>query len=397
MKKMTLYALAVLALMATGACGKNSVTPDDPAAAKGDFVLSFAGASVRVLGVKENLSFEVTCAKTFSEDKTIVLKAPANNNEYCRSYNYKYAAAAVPLDKSLYTLGSAVLKAGESSVKLSVSLNQGVIYETPSETPFLLTLTVQSEDGALKSHDTRFVLVPGYSVADNGKPRVHTSGKNSFIEISYPYSGNTKALIFCPGGGYSSLGTKDVETWEGQGITMALLNYTLPVNELIGRHDLVIQDASDAVDIMWANASRWGGYTQVGTVGRSAGGHLAGLTANLFKDKVDFQILLYPVVSMDISRSHEGSVLHFLGYNRRQADIDAYSLDKIVTPDTPRAFVAYSYDDAVVPQRYNGPVYVKALKDAGVEVYDDPHDTGGHTTVNWANFPSDMHSWLKTF
>lgn len=396
MKKTLLILCAFLALTASS-CDKQNTASQEQEAAKGEYVLSFTSDTLRYLGVGESLSFEVKVAAAPSEDKTISLYVPANTSEYCRAYNYKYAAVAQPLAKSMYTLGTAELKAGQTEVVLKLDIDQSAVHAAVSEKPFLIPLSVQSTDGTMKSHDTRYVLVPSYSVSEEGKTRVHTAGASSFLEISYPYSGNTKALIFCPGGGYSSLGTKDVETWEGQGITMALLNYTLPINELIGRHDLVIQDAGDAVDIMRANASRWGGYSQVGTVGRSAGGHLAGLTANLFKDKVDYQILLYPVISMDIARSHEGSVLHFLGYNRSQADVDAYSLEKIVTADTPRAFVAYSYDDAVVPQKYNGPVYVKALQDAGVEVHDDPHDTGGHTTVNWSNFPSDMHAWLKTF
>ena len=396
MKKTILILCAFLALTASS-CEKQNTASQEQAAAKGEYVLSFTADTLRYLGAEDALSFEVKAAIAPSEDKTITLFVPANASEYCRAYNYKYAAVAQPLDKAMYTLGTAELKAGQTTVVLKLDIDQASVHAVESEKPFLIPLSIQSTDGTMKSHDTRYVLVPSYSISENGKTRVHTAGADSFLEISYPYSGNTKALIFCPGGGYSSLGTKDVETWEGQGITMALLNYTLPINELIGRHDLVIQDADDAVAIMRANASRWGGYTQLGTVGRSAGGHLAGLTAIRNRDKVDYQILLYPVISMDIARSHEGSVLHFLGYNRSQEDVDSFSLEKIVTADTPRAFVAYSYDDTVVPQKYNGPVYVKALQAAGVDVLDDPHDTGGHTTVNWSNFPSDMHAWLKTF
>ena len=396
MKKIVFILFAMAALSASS-CEDGKTLSEEQLEARGEYVLSFVSEDLRTLGVADRLEFEIKSSVAPSEDKTIQLMVPANSGEYCRAYNYKYAASARALDKSMYTVGTATLKAGETTATLSLDIDQAAVVSTVSETPFLIPLTVQSLDGRMKSHDTRYVLVPGYSVSEAGKTLVHMSGANAWLEISYPYSGNTKALIFCPGGGYSSLGTKDVETWEGQGITMALLIYTLPINELIGRHDLVIQDACDAVEIMWANASRWGGYTQVGTVGRSAGGHLAGLTANLMKKKVNYQILLYPVVSMDIARSHEGSVLHFLGYNRSQEDVDRYSLEKIVTPDTPRAFVAYSYDDPTVPQKYNGPVYVKALQDAGVEVHDDPHETGGHTTVNWSNFPSDMHAWLKTF
>lgn len=396
MKKTILILCAFLALTASS-CEKKNAASQETETVKGEYVLSFSADTLRYLGAGDELSFEVKVSAVPSADKTIALYVPSNTSEYCRAYNYKYAAVAQPLDKSMYSLGKAELKAGQTSVVLKLNIDQSAVHAVESEKPFLIPLSVQSTDGTMKSHDTRYVLVPSYSTSAEGKTRVHTAGADSFLEISYPYSGNTKALIFCPGGGYSSLGTKDVETWEGQGITMALLNYTLPINELIGRHDLVIQDADDAVAIMRENASRWGGYTQLGTVGRSAGGHLAGLTAIRNRDKVDYQILLYPVISMDIARSHEGSVLHFLGYNRSQEDVDRYSLEKIVTADTPRAFVAYSYDDAVVPQKYNGPVYVKALQEAGVEVLDDPHDSGGHTTVNWSNFPGDMHRWLKTF
>ena len=61
-----------------------------------------------------------------------------------------------------------------------------------------------------------------------------------------------------------------------------------------------------------------------------------------------------------------------------------------------RAYVAYSTNDSVVPQEYNGKAMCTALKQAGVEYCAKEYAEGGHS-INWSDFPSCLHDWLKTF
>jgi predicted esterase len=100
---------------------------------------------------------------------------------------------------------------------------------------------------------------------------------------------------------------------------------------------------------------------------------------------------------MDIGRSHQGSVYQLLGDYPSVDLIKAYSTNLLVNPETPKAFVSYAMDDDVVPQEYNCYAFVQALKANGVEHVDDYHETGGHSTGAFANYPSAMIDWLKSF
>ena len=98
---------------------------------------------------------------------------------------------------------------------------------------------------------------------------------------------------------------------------------------------------------------------------------------------------------MDISKSHEGSVYQFLGDYKTPELIDAYTLFKLVGPDTPRAFISWNEDDSTVPQAFNCAPYAAALAAAGVPVTTSVHATGGHATG--PDYPGCVLDWLKTF
>ena len=142
-------------------------------------------------------------------------------------------------------------------------------------------------------------------------------------------------------------------------------------------------------------------------MGFSAGGHLAASASTLYVDKVtrpDFSILIYPVITMDLSLTHRGTHDNLLGkegkwldkslsvndYEKNKAQYDSlmehYSMEKQVTSDTPATMLYLSADDKTVDPE-NSFMYYDQLKAHGVQcqMYVLPY--GGHgwgfTTVEF--------------
>ncbi|MGL4851436.1 MAG: alpha/beta hydrolase [Phocaeicola sp.] len=162
---------------------------------------------------------------------------------------------------------------------------------------------------------------------------------------------NGQAVVACPGGGYGLLALNheghDLADWYNtQGITYAVLKYRMPN----GHSEIPLSDAQEAIRIMRKHATEWK-FTQLGIMGSSAGGHLASTVATHFTEdtRPDFQILLYPVISMDLAITHRGSHENLLGKEADKTAIEKYSNEKQVTPQTPPAFILHSSDDGAVP------------------------------------------------
>ena len=161
----------------------------------------------------------------------------------------------------------------------------------------------------------------------------------------YPASHpNGMAIIMCPGGGYGGLAMKHeghyMAPWfNTQGITYAVLKYRMPN----GHHEVPLSDAEQAIRMVREHAAEWGVNPQrVGIMGASAGGHLAASLATLYssdKTRPDFQILFYPVISMQKGVTHGGSRKNLIGENPSQELEQKYSLERQVSPRTPQAFI----------------------------------------------------------
>jgi len=199
----------------------------------------------------------------------------------------------------------------------------------------------------------------------------------------YPASHpNGMAIIMCPGGGYGGLAMKheghDMAPWfNTQGITYAVLKYRMPN----GHHEVPLSDAEQAIRMVREHAAEWGVNPQrVGIMGASAGGHLAASLATLYsgdKTRPDFQILFYPVISMQKGVTHGGSRKNLIGENPSQELEQKYSLERQVSPRTPQAFIMLSSDDDAVPP-INGIGYFLALRDHKVPASLHAYPTGGH-------------------
>lgn len=63
----------------------------------------------------------------------------------------------------------------------------------------------------------------------------------------------------------------------------------------------------------------------------------------------DFQILFYPVITMEEGVTHQGSRNNLIGKEATQELAELYSLENRVTERTPQAFIMVSADDRAVP------------------------------------------------
>ena len=222
----------------------------------------------------------------------------------------------------------------------------------------------------------------------------------------YPASHpNGMAIIMCPGGGYSGLAMHheghDMASWfNTQGITYAVLKYRMPN----GHNEVPLSDAEQAIRMVREHAAEWSVNPQrVGVMGASAGGHLAASLATLYssdKTRPDFQILFYPVISMQKGVTHGGCRKNLIGENPSQELEQKYSLERQVSPRTPQAFIMLSSDDDAVPP-INGIGYFLALRDHKVPASLHAYPTGGHGWGFRDNFTykrqwtEELEKWLR--
>ena len=113
-----------------------------------------------------------------------------------------------------------------------------------------------------------------------------------------------------------------------------------------------------------------------------------------------FQVLFYPVISMDASCTHAGSRENLLGKNPSKALVILYSNDKQVTSETPPAYLCWASNDETVKPT-NSMRYRAALKSAGVPVTTRTFSTGGHGFGFNTSFTyhrqmlQDLTTWLQ--
>ena len=203
------------------------------------------------------------------------------------------------------------------------------------------------------------------------------------------------ALIIIPGGSYAVVvyqgeGISNAKLFAQNGIAAFVLKYRLPddsimLNKTIGP----LQDAQQAVKMVRENAAKWGVDTnKIGIIGFSAGGHLASAAATHFQRPVienanntnlrpDFQIVVYPVISMQDSLTHRDSRKNLLGSNQSKEVINQYSNELQVTDNTPPAYITHTADDKTVDVD-NSIAYFESLRRHKVDVEMHIYPKGGH-------------------
>lgn len=186
------------------------------------------------------------------------------------------------------------------------------------------------------------------------------------------------AVIICPGGGYEEVcfsgeGTPVMHYMEAQGYRAFILRYRTGKD---GVYPAPQEDLAMAVRYVRSHAREYGiDPRNIMTMGFSAGGHLCALEAALCKEaRPDKVCLCYPVISF-VEEAHEGSANTLTG---GRADLrERLSVEKLVTPDYPPAFVWTCADDDCVPPS-NAVRMGEALKKAGVKYELHVYPSGGH-------------------
>lgn len=280
-----------------------------------------------------------------------------------------------------------------------------------------LSLTVRAQEilslypGVIPNSRVTSTLDSG-SIASSG---MFTRVTHPTLEVYLPEQkdGARPAVIICAGGSYK------VIVYQGEGITTAkalakngvaafVLKYRLPddstmVDKTIGP----LQDVQQAMKMVRENAARWGIDTQkIGVMGFSAGGHLASTAATHYEPALienanhtslrpDFQILVYPVISMEDSLTHRDSRANLLGTNPSRRLIDLYSNELQVDEHTPPAYITHAADDALVDVD-NSIAYFETLRHHHVSVELHVYPKGGHGFIfRHRGWMEPLLAWMK--
>lgn len=253
-----------------------------------------------------------------------------------------------------------------------------------------------------------------------------STGRNNLTGVTIPsmrfypapkQTATGSAVIICPGGGYAVLafeheGEEVARAFNARGMAAFVLKYRLP-NDLAMQDKSIgpLQDAQQAIYLIRKNASYYGiDPNKVGIMGFSAGGHLASTAATHFKEgkipnpegislRPDFELLIYPVISMDTIIGHAGSRENLLGKTPGETRIKRFSNELQVDRDTPPTFLVHAEDDASVPIAHSQR-FAKALEQHKVLQQLITYPKGGHgfglhnDTTNDHWFPHAL-SWLE--
>ncbi len=230
-------------------------------------------------------------------------------------------------------------------------------------------------------------------------------GKSNMVAY-LPQQPSGRAVVDCPGGGYSHLSMQneghDWAKWfNEQGIAYFVLTYRMPN----GDRSIPMGDAQQAIRTVRDSAAVWQiNPADVGIMGFSAGGHLASTvsTHSEFACRPDFSILFYPVISMDERLTHKGSVNGFLGEQKKDKQlVREFSNQNAVRRHlTPPAIILLANDDRAVPPVTNGIAYYSAMRNAGNDCALYVYPTGGHGFGFRSNFKyhdqmlGELRDWL---
>jgi acetyl esterase/lipase len=230
-----------------------------------------------------------------------------------------------------------------------------------------------------------------------------------------------KALLIIPGGAYEYCSARESEpvaqAFMPYGYNAFVLHYTVGVDS--GRaFPTQLIEATLAIKHIKDHADEYGiDPEELFVVGFSAGGHLAGAVATMWKSEavraaVDMPygynkpkgaMLIYPMTSPDYSNCERytkawGTLLGC--ENPTQEQLDSAAVEKHVDADSVPAFIMHTYTDPTVDVR-NVMVLGKAYAEAGIPFEMHVFPNGGHglglaknnpAAAQWAELCRD---WLK--
>jgi acetyl esterase/lipase len=268
---------------------------------------------------------------------------------------------------------------------------------------FILMLVLPCAVAAQGSMNLYPGAIPNSKASDikeTGGPRMFYGVTKPTLELYLPEKdkSNGAAVIICPGGGYSVVvyqaeGIKTAIEFAKNGVAAFVLKYRLPDDStMLDKKIGPLQDAQQAIKVVRENAGQWGiNINKIGIMGFSAGGHLASTEATHYKEPLiengnntnlrpDFQILIYPVISMQDKLTHADSRAKLLGKNPTQEVIDKFSNELQVDEKTPPAYITHAGDDKAVDVD-NSIVYYEKLRQHNVPAELHIYPKGNHGFV----------------
>lgn len=257
----------------------------------------------------------------------------------------------------------------------------------------------------------------------NGAPgAVGTSDGDVPKMFFYPATGAGPhtAVIVLPGGGYTHLaiekeGGAEARWLNEHGVTAFVLEYRLGPRYHFPSPML---DGARAIRYVRSHATELGvPKDRIGLWGFSAGGHLASYLAAVHdagaagaadaidraSDRPDFVVVSYGRFSLDESIPRATNMEGLLGDHPPQTMLDAVSVVKLVTKETPPFFIYSTTGDQTVSS-LNATALYDALKRAGVPAELHIFERGPHGTgmaqglkdlTELAIYPTLLANWME--
>lgn len=233
------------------------------------------------------------------------------------------------------------------------------------------------------------------------------------LEYIKPENPNGTAVIVIAGGGYGVIvyngeGLGTAKSLAEKGISAFVLKYRLPSDEIMVDKKIgPLQDAQQAIKYLRENAEKYGiDKNKIGIMGFSAGGHLASTAATHFEKsyienpqntnlRPDFQVLVYPVITMQDALTHGGSRDALIGKTPSQEDKDLMSNELQVKANTPITWLTHAADDKVVDVD-NSIQYFEKLRKNKVEVEMHIFPKGDHGFIfRQKGWIDPLFDWMK--
>lgn len=215
------------------------------------------------------------------------------------------------------------------------------------------------------------------------------------MRVYRPAQANGAAVVVCGGGGYFRIQlwkeSTPIARWlQQRGFTVFELIYRLPNDGW--EASAPFMDAQRAMRIVRTRAAAFGiDPKQIGIMGFSAGGHLAGFTAlqpqrqlyagsDIYEKasaRPDFSVLLFPVVSLRKPYDTTRTRREIIGETPTAEAESAWSLDTYATADAPPTIIFASADDKIAPPGH-GIMLFEKLNAAGASAELHLFRDGGH-------------------
>ncbi len=234
----------------------------------------------------------------------------------------------------------------------------------------------------------------------------------------HPRTGRGTAIVIAPGGAYrglaSNLEGRQVADWfTSRGVTAFVLKYRLGNRYL---YPTPLVDARRAMRFVRAHAAEFDiAPDRIGLMGFSAGGHLTAMASTMpeagradaadpldrVSSRPDFQVLGYPWLN---AMTKDQKTLAYCGVLKidpaQCGPFEQYSPERLVTKDTPPAFIYMTTDDELVPVDASVTFY-RALNAAGVPAEMHIFGTGRHGSglglgdASLDAWPGLLEAWLR--